>query len=152
MSIFKKVNDTFAKVGESGKSAAATMQLKSEIRKLENELDSFYQELESYYGGLGRAYENMDEDELLLWLEKVKECKNIIALKEDEINALEPQIAVCENCGKDLSQDAKFCGACGTKIMQVSLKKTCKSCGNINDSTSNFCLNCGEKLVEALDG
>lgn len=141
MSILKKMNDTFAKAGEVGKNAAVTMQLKNEIKKLEKELDSFYAEL-------GKAYESNNSQRLELWLSKVTECKATIQEKENNILELEPKVTVCENCGKALDENVKFCGACGTKTVQVSAKNTCKGCGYANDATANFCLNCGNKLIE----
>lgn len=141
MSLLKKVNDTFAKAGETGKNAALTLQLKNDIRK-------FAKDLETYYAQLGRAYEVNDAHALELWLGKVKECKNVIAGKEAEIAELEPKVTVCENCGKEMDGNAKFCGACGAKTVQIAVKNTCKGCGQVNEATVKFCLNCGEKLTE----
>lgn len=141
MSILKKVNDTFAKAGETGKNAAVTIQLKNDIRKLAKELDTFYAQL-------GRAYESNDAHGLELWLSKVSECKAAINQKEVEISELEPKVTVCESCGKEMAGNVKFCGSCGAKTVQVAVRNTCKGCGQVNDATVKFCLNCGERLLE----
>lgn len=48
---------------------------------------------------------------------------------------------VCPNCGKVLSDGAKFCDNCGQPA-----GKQCAFCGARNDSDSNFCSSCGKKL------
>lgn len=141
MSLLKKMNETLAKASETGKNAAATLQLKNDIRKLEKDL-------EANYAQLGRAFENEDESELELWLSKVKECKVAIKVKEDEVSELEPKKPVCENCGKEVEGNANFCGSCGAKITQETVQNICKACGHVNETTAKFCLNCGEKLLE----
>lgn len=140
MSLLKKVNETLTKASETGKNAAATLQLKNDIRKLEKDL-------ESAYAQMGRAYENEDESELELWFSKVKDCKIAIKAKENEIFELEPKKPVCDVCGKEVDANAKFCGSCGAKIVQESVENNiCKSCGQVNEATVKFCLNCGENL------
>lgn len=57
----------------------------------------------------------------------------------------------CPNCGKELKDEAKFCGGCGYKF-QVSNpenkeeKLTCPNCGNVLKPGAKFCGKCGTKM------
>ena len=52
---------------------------------------------------------------------------------------------VCSNCGSSLSNDAKFCSGCGTKI-ERELK--CSNCGALLAENAKFCMECGTKVGE----
>jgi len=46
----------------------------------------------------------------------------------------------CSNCGKEISENLKFCGYCGAKAIK---KKYCDVCGEEIPSEFAFCTNCG---------
>ncbi len=50
---------------------------------------------------------------------------------------------VCSKCGKQLSNDAKFCSNCGSPVAKV---KFCTNCGKQVASDAKFCPNCGKQL------
>ncbi len=56
---------------------------------------------------------------------------------------------ICKNCGEILSEGAKFCSSCGTKVSQdenmKSKNKFCSECGAIIKNDSKFCSECGSK-------
>lgn len=52
---------------------------------------------------------------------------------------------ICSNCGSSLSNDAKFCPECGTKI-ERELK--CSNCGALLAENAKFCMECGTKVGE----
>lgn len=67
-------------------------------------------------------------------------------------------MAICKNCGKEISDTAKVCRFCGTKVAGAVLKsaetvsqkganeRTCPSCGKQVPATVNVCRYCGTKL------
>lgn len=62
----------------------------------------------------------------------------------------------CPNCGKELKDEAKFCGGCGYKFPVADSAGSasgagtvCPSCGNQLKPGAKFCGKCGSKLGEA---
>ncbi|MBS6185497.1 MAG: zinc-ribbon domain-containing protein, partial [Clostridium celatum] len=55
----------------------------------------------------------------------------------------------CKNCGESLSEGAKFCSNCGTKIVTIEntekKNKFCSECGSVITSDAKFCGECGAK-------
>ena len=64
---------------------------------------------------------------------------------------------ICSNCGKELSDNAKFCSKCGSKCEEVvqekKVKRMCQKCGHELDEKMKFCPKCGTeiKTVESRD-
>ena len=52
----------------------------------------------------------------------------------------------CFHCGKTVSDDARFCKYCGTR-----LRRTCAVCGAALDDDARFCAACGAEAVAELD-
>ena len=50
---------------------------------------------------------------------------------------------VCPNCNKELSEDSKFCDACGAKINETVF---CQHCGKQISADSVFCEGCGGRV------
>ncbi len=55
----------------------------------------------------------------------------------------------CPKCGKELKPNAKFCGACGTKIEAPTAGLKCPKCGKELKPGAKFCGGCGTKLEGA---
>ena len=49
---------------------------------------------------------------------------------------------ICEKCGAQLREGAKFCDACGEKVV------LCKNCGSPLRTDANFCDECGMKIID----
>lgn len=49
----------------------------------------------------------------------------------------------CNNCGKQINEDAKYCPYCG--VEQISLL-ICQNCNTLNDYGSKFCAECGQQI------
>ena len=63
---------------------------------------------------------------------------------------------ICPKCGKELKDEAKFCGGCGYKFpvadsagIASGAGTICPSCGNQLKPGAKFCGKCGSKLGEA---
>lgn len=52
----------------------------------------------------------------------------------------------CIHCGKPVSDEARFCKYCGTR-----LRRTCVSCGATLDDDARFCAACGAEALAELD-
>ena len=52
----------------------------------------------------------------------------------------------CFHCGKTVSDEARFCKYCGTR-----LRRTCAACGAVLDDDARFCSVCGAEAVAELD-
>ena len=52
----------------------------------------------------------------------------------------------CFHCGKTVSDEARFCKYCGTR-----LRRTCASCGAVLDDDALFCAACGAEAIAELD-
>lgn len=50
-------------------------------------------------------------------------------------------VLLCPSCGTSLAEDQKFCGKCGTKLVQL-----CGSCGKENPPDNRFCGSCGADI------
>lgn len=60
---------------------------------------------------------------------------------EAKINAF-----ICVNCQNELSNNAKFCPKCGTKV-ETEIFKFCSDCGAKIHIDSQFCHQCGKKCL-----
>ncbi len=52
----------------------------------------------------------------------------------------------CIHCGKTVSDEARFCKFCGTR-----LRRTCAACGAALDEDARFCASCGAEALAELD-
>ncbi|CVI65448.1 Lectin C-type domain protein [Clostridiales bacterium CHKCI001] len=56
----------------------------------------------------------------------------------------------CSNCGTENKDTAKFCKACGAKLLdeqkKVETKQKCKFCGSELDPSMKFCKHCGQPV------
>lgn len=56
-------------------------------------------------------------------------------------------MAICKNCGKEISDTAKVCRFCGTKTAFVEKGiNTCPNCGSAVSLSDKFCQHCGSPL------
>ena len=57
---------------------------------------------------------------------------------------------ICKNCGKELADNAKFCGGCGSKIeAEPANENTCPACGAPVPANAGFCTICGSAFPRA---
>ena len=56
----------------------------------------------------------------------------------------------CRNCGKEVSDQAVMCVACG--VPPRIGKKFCQHCGAESDLAADFCIKCGVKLAGSAEG
>lgn len=67
---------------------------------------------------------------------------------------------ICKNCGKEISDQSKFCPKCGTPVKQpekiqaepsVPKDQVCTRCGHPVRPGSKFCLKCGFRVGDLPD-
>ena len=57
---------------------------------------------------------------------------------------IQPTVKVCDGCGAELKENAKFCSSCGKAV--TPLAQNCPNCNATVDSNDRFCSECGAKL------
>lgn len=54
---------------------------------------------------------------------------------------------ICQTCGKQVKDNAKFCSKCGSKLSHENQNvKICRICGKQVKADAKFCTKCGSKL------
>lgn len=53
---------------------------------------------------------------------------------------------ICKNCGVEVSDGAKFCQSCGSKVEDIDTNRFCISCGNMIKADEKFCSKCGKNI------
>lgn len=53
----------------------------------------------------------------------------------------------CSNCGRELSEDSKFCDACGEKLIIPVQEIKCTHCGQVVNEGTIFCDQCGSRII-----
>lgn len=54
---------------------------------------------------------------------------------------------ICQKCGHDNLNSDKFCGQCGSKLIEPKPKNYCPKCKTTTQRNLKFCTECGTKLV-----
>lgn len=57
-------------------------------------------------------------------------------------------LSKCVQCGGSLSEGAKFCPICGTKVIDPEDRFFCPVCGKLVKNGAKFCSGCGASLQE----
>src|SRR5574340_407892 len=68
-----------------------------------------------------------------------------------ETPASKTTVKKCPTCNKLYSQETKFCGDDGTKLVEVPVKMVCPDCKKEGAQGENFCKEHGKKLVPLSD-
>jgi hypothetical protein len=62
---------------------------------------------------------------------------------------------VCPQCGTEIADDRRFCGACGGEELEVASRRrvaiSCAACQHANPLDAKFCRICGASLVRASE-
>jgi len=85
-----------------------------------------------------------DEDEITIQNELPQKEEQIVNNEyiEQKVKVLPSTSIICKNCNIELSENAKFCNECGTK---VNTEIFCSNCETKLSPTSKFCNECGTK-------
>lgn len=118
MSFLEDLGKGINKVGKKTGVMAKVAKTKLEITKVKSTIEKKYEALGS------RVYfiykENLEEeDSVKKLLEEIDDLYESVALLELELKnseAAQAKDLLCSNCGELLLEDAKYCGACGTKV------------------------------------
>jgi uncharacterized membrane protein YvbJ len=69
----------------------------------------------------------------------MRPLKNLLSSRSVNMRVFE--IMNCPNCGRENSQDAKFCQQCGHALALI-----CSNCSETNELDARFCKNCGTEI------
>ena len=60
---------------------------------------------------------------------------------------------ICNNCGRQYTDDINFCGICGVQLTNLVEARICPTCQrNFGDQQISFCPYCGVGLVNQIPG
>lgn len=118
------------------------------VRGQEKELSALQiMELEekSLYEDLGRCcYERESGNTGSLYEDFITK---INAKKQEIIGEKKRQaLSRCVQCGGNLSEGAKFCPLCGTKVIDPEDSVFCPTCGKLVKTGAKFCSGCGSSI------
>lgn len=111
--IVETLNNTGKVVGEKTKQSSDLVKINFKISSEEKALLELYCEIGKTY------YENNSDNPCC---DTMKELFDKVAEKASQIEALKNQVrvikgvAVCTNCGAEVSAENDFCGKCGSKL------------------------------------
>lgn len=149
-------NDLGKKISQTSQDVIRKTKDASEIHKLDNLISDenkkitwIFREIgEKYYQLYATQHEECFDDYIL----RIEECKRKIEQLKEQINKIKA-IKICPQCGKEISESARFCDSCGFKTEDAAEtekeenKNVCPQCRSAVEDTAVFCENCGAKLV-----
>ena len=133
------------------------------IELLKEERESLAELGQEYYNVVKDQSESLPEvlkfyfEKIDQFEEKIDSMKHMIA--DIDVALQEPVVQVCPNCGKEMDNEARFCSACGTKLIveeqtvetiEKPMISVCKNCGNQLKPGAHFCGKCGTAVSEAF--
>lgn len=121
-------------------------ELKNEMKKLSNEKLKLVEILGTEVYDLFINNKEIN-DELLPFLEKIKEIDTLITDLENKKNKIEKNNSnknVCD-CGNKLNENDIFCSSCGIIVDPDYIR--C-SCGSLENIENKFCSECGSEIAE----
>lgn len=133
------------------------------IELLKEERESLAELGQEYYNVVKDQSESLPEllkfyfEKIDQFEEKIDSMKHMIA--DIDVALQEPVVQVCPNCGKEMDNEARFCSACGTKLIveeqtvetiEKPMISVCKNCGNQLKPGAHFCGKCGTAVTEAF--
>ncbi|MCD1146761.1 zinc ribbon domain-containing protein [Peptoniphilus sp. KCTC 25270] len=156
----KQAKDVGKRVNHGAKEASKQTKIKLQIKELEMELAQRYTELGKAYYLEMRSQSHKTETssaEILLQLDQLhsdyEALENLLRFRELEAGDMGEKR--CKNCHQLLSEEAKFCSACGTPVDEeeemtiIEMEETkipCPHCGFLLPSDASYCTCCGSKI------
>ena len=117
--ITETISDTSMVVAQKAKDISDLTRLNSQISTEENRINAAFL-------AIGRRYfeENAGEvsEEYISDFSAINDARAKIRSYQDQISIIKG-ICTCQNCGAEVSNEAVFCSACGTKVEKPEPKK-----------------------------
>lgn len=138
MSIFEKIGE---KLSGAGQGVAQQVKNFADVARLNSIISEKEKQIAQLYIEIGQAYYEHHK----------------IDPQGEEIERILKGVTKCPNCGADVSLDAAFCNACGTKIPpaakveDISSNESgalCPKCHNPVTAGNAFCNHCGTKIEQ----
>lgn len=157
MDIFDKVKD---KITETSQTVVQKTRETTETMRLNNAVKAYEKELESQLLRIGTKFYAEQKDncpsQYSELFEKATKIQNLIDENRAQIELLS-NTAICNNCGKKVDGESKFCIYCGSKLdrkeeaeeavsdaVNDEIQK-CGNCGAPLEKDAVFCTECGTK-------
>lgn len=149
--IGKKISQTGQKAVQKTKEMADVAKLNSTVSDEEKKVSNIYHQIGQLYVSL---YEDNPEPDFKVLIEQLNESLSKIEEMKQQIQDIKG-VKRCTNCGAEIPNNATFCSACGTaviqqKIVSISDLATCSNCGKMVEKEMKFCTFCGSPMVKEI--
>jgi ribosomal protein L40E len=119
MAFTEDMGNVGKKFTQFGQSAVQKAKNLTDTAKLSAGIAEEEKRIKNYLMQIGRVfYENLPENpgkEYEEWLTKISTSKAVIAASKEQL-CLNKGMLICEKCGAEISNTAKFCSYCGTPV------------------------------------
>ena len=145
MSIFEKIGE---KLSGAGQGVAQQVKNFADVARLNSIISEKEKQIAQLYIEIGQAY--YEHHKIDPQGEEIERIQKISSLNAEILECKEnikqiKGVTKCPNCGADVSLDAAFCNACGTKIPPAA---------KVEDISSNesgaLCPNCWQRILQPL--
>lgn len=157
MSIFEKIGE---KLSGAGQGVAQQVKNFADVARLNSIISEKEKQIAQLYIEIGQAY--YEHHKIDPQGEEIERIQKISSLNAEILECKEnikqiKGVTKCPNCGADVSLDAAFCNACGTKIPpaakfeDISSNESgalCPKCHNPVTAGNAFCNHCGTKIEQ----
>lgn len=147
-SIGKKLSKTGQAAVQKTKQMADVAKLNSDISDEEKKSTNIYYQIGQLYVLL---YKDNPESDFEVLIEQLNESQTKIENLKQQIQDIKG-VKRCTTCGAEIPNNATFCSACGTAVIQqkavdaANLIK-CANCGKMIEKGMKFCTFCGSEVV-----
>ena len=123
MQFFSKITET---ISDTSKVVAQKAKDISDLTRLNSQISTEENRINAAFLAIGRRYfeENAGEvsEEYISDFSAINDARAKIRSYQDQISIIKG-ICTCQNCGAEVSNEAVFCSACGTKVEKPEPKK-----------------------------
>ncbi|MDE7389324.1 MAG: zinc ribbon domain-containing protein [Lachnospiraceae bacterium] len=147
------------KLSQAGQEVSQQTRIFAETAKLNSSISDEEKQINNLYNQIGKSYfESNKDNEASEYRDAILAIRDALARIEgykEQIRKVKG-IKVCPNCGAEVTANAAFCTACGSKVPEPmpeplpnSLVGNCPNCGAAVNIGSAFCDSCGYTLSQA---
>ena len=119
MQFFSKITET---ISDTSKVVAQKAKDISDLTRLNSQISTEENRINAAFLAIGRRYFEEVSEEYISDFSAINDARAKIRSYQDQISIIKG-ICTCQNCGAEVSNEAVFCSACGTKVEKPEPKK-----------------------------
>lgn len=142
------------KISQTGQMAVQKTKEMADVAKLNSTISDEEKKASNIYYQIGQLYVSLHEDnpepDFKVLIEQLNESIAKIEEMKQQIQDIKG-VKRCSSCGAEIPNNATFCSACGTAVIQqktvdaANLIK-CNNCGKMIEKGMKFCTFCGSEV------